>query len=420
MAQAHVEMKKTAQRVNLAADSMDTETDSGLDLSEDLSILENYSQAERIGTAETKRIIVSGKNVQVRLCNIGNYHLRAVKKLKCTHRYGCPIQLHACQGILSDHRDSPLDQHKPEIKLALMLRITRDVHGGDFRECLLCEKSFEKGAEILAHVCGHGAELGKAPTQVATIVSQLEKLDLRIDKNKVICGDCEVESATPFASLVHRARFHLKYWEDPSLCDFCHMPLFGQSFEEHFEGKHAFRCCGEILRTAGMYMAHFLSRHPQEFERLLGIKELPAFFSLTKCTDPEKELPWGNAARIVSKKIAHYCWNRRENSTPGAKSEKFRQHYASGKGQNALADNTLYYAANWNILMNLKNASHSWLLVETERLVIRFVAERHVEYIKRQEVSRENPLKNEYSTIEVYTTCPRCFERADHSKSSEK
>jgi hypothetical protein len=80
-------MKKTAQRVNLAADSMDTETDSGLDLSEDLSILENYSQAERIGTAETKRIIVSGKNVQVRLCNIGNYHLRAVKKLKCTHRY---------------------------------------------------------------------------------------------------------------------------------------------------------------------------------------------------------------------------------------------------------------------------------------------------------------------------------------------
>jgi hypothetical protein len=105
--------------------------------------------------------------------------------------------------------------------------------------------------------------------------------------------------------------------------------------------------------------------------------------------------------RETSKKINNYSWNRRDNGTPGAKSEKFRKHYISGPSQNPMQDNILIYTANFEINMSLKNATPGRILIETEKLMLRHLAERHVEYVKKQDLSKENPLQSELSAEEV-------------------
>ena len=167
-------------------------------------------------------------------------------------------------------------------------------------------------------------------------------------------------------------------------------------------------------------MQHLMNCHPLLFEKELGLEELPGFFLYTKNSPRDRELPWGNTVRETSKKINNYSWNRRDNGTPGAKSEKFRKHYLSGPSQNPMQDNILIYTANFEINMSLKNATPGRILIETEKLMLRHLAERHVEYVKKQDLSKENPLKSELSAEEVLVVCETCMERADHSASKDK
>jgi hypothetical protein len=167
-------------------------------------------------------------------------------------------------------------------------------------------------------------------------------------------------------------------------------------------------------------MQHLMNCHPLLFEKELGLEELPGFFLYTKNSPRDRELPWGNTVRETSKKINNYSWNRRDNGTPGAKSEKFRKHYQSGPSQNPMQDNILVYTANFEINMSLKNSTPGRILIETEKLMLRHLAERHVEYVKKQDLSKENPLKSELSAEEVLVVCETCMERADHSASKDK
>jgi hypothetical protein len=418
MAQAMLEQRKLLQKVNENSEK-NSRKDSGVEMDEQED-LGNLNIQEKLGLSDEKQVILTGKHIKIRVCEIGNLYMDSNKTLKCTKASDCNVQLHRCQGVLSDHTDSPLDQYKVEINVALMIRITKDI-GGCYRECLLCNKKFEKGKEILQHTRQHGGELGKNPTLPSTIVTQLEKLDMRQGENKSIpCGDCSSEQTTPLASVFHRVRFHKEFYDSPSICDFCQMPLFYQTFDQHFECSHLGRCCGEILKTAGQLMQHLLNKHPQKFEKEMGLENLPGFFLFTKNCPKNRELPWGDTVRETSKKINNFSWNRRDNGTPGAKTEKFRKHYLTGPSQNPMQDNILVYTANFEIEMSLKNATPGRVLIETEKLMMRFLAERHVEYIKKQDLSKENPLKSELDIDEVLVVCEECMERADHTNSKDK
>jgi hypothetical protein len=374
----------------------------------------------RLGVQEGRRVLIEGPAMKIHVCNVGTLDLTLKKdKPKCTKDNNCTVQLHHCQGILSNHHDSPVNQHRGEVEVALMLRITKDL-GGAFRECLLCSERLEKGAEVLKHVQNHGGELGHHIVLPATLKERLDKIDMRTDKITTVCGDCDTERDTAYAMTIHRVRYHKDYYQSPTVCDVCTMPLLGATFDQHFEEAHTLRCCGEIIKTAGKHIAHLLHKHPRMLEVALTRSEIPGLVDLTNNTSPEKGLPWGTAVRVTSRKISNHSWNRRENNAPGAKSAKFREYYIVGCTQNAMHDVTLDIAGNWDTQFKLNNATANRLLIETERILIRKLAESYHEFVCRLDLTKNNPLESELEAKEYTEVCEKCIEKADHLNSQDR
>jgi hypothetical protein len=142
MAQAIIEQQRNQQtQVNESEQSIDQkrdpDRDSGIEVDMDENVeLHNLNGKDNLGLGSNKQVILSGKKKMIRVCDLGNLYLDPNKKLKCTRASDCNVQLHKAQGILSDHTDSPLDAYKSDIKMSLMIRLTKDL-GGVYRECLL-------------------------------------------------------------------------------------------------------------------------------------------------------------------------------------------------------------------------------------------------------------------------------------------
>jgi hypothetical protein len=146
MAQAMLDHQRDQQKQNkentMENSEKDPEKDSGVEM-DDSEDLQNLNIQEKLGLAENKQVILTGKHIRIQICEIGNLYMEPNKDLKCTKASDCNIMLHKAQGVLSDHTDSPLELNKVEITVALMIRITKDL-GGIYRECLLCKKTFRK------------------------------------------------------------------------------------------------------------------------------------------------------------------------------------------------------------------------------------------------------------------------------------
>jgi hypothetical protein len=358
--------------------------------------------------------VKEGKHIHMEKCSIGNYHLRTkAKTLRCTNDEHCAVQLHSAQGVLSDHTNNPLIAYQAQIAAALTDRLTRDFLDL-YRECVLCEESFEKGSQILMHIKGHGGELGKV-THPSTVKLRLGKLEFRKRRNEPkMCYECYSTSPNDLALYIHHARYHQRNLNHPLICFSCCFPLFDETFDQHYENHHGSTCCGVRLTTMGKYIQHYIASHPKKLEEALGREELNFLYIITKNAGESQEYPWGTVSRLTSKKIGKFSEISKCNNVPGVRTERFRDLYIAGAGQNPHVDVILKYVKNYKLGYGISTAPPGRIVLEVEKLMSKRLAENIHKYIDKCYLTRENPLRSEVAGGSQTGLCPACMEREDH------
>jgi hypothetical protein len=314
------------------------------------------------------------------------------------------VQLHTSQGVLSDHTNNPLIAYQSQITAALADRLTRDSFD-IYRECVLCEETFEKGAQTLMHIKEHGGELGKV-THPSTVKLRLGKLELRKRrKEPKLCYECYSTAPNDLALFIHHARYHQRNLNHPLICFSCSFPLFDETYDRHYENYHGSTCCGVRLTTMGKYIQHYISSHP---------KKLNFLYIITKNAGETQEYPWGTVSRITSKKIGKFSELSKCNNMPGVRTERFRDLYIAGAGQNPHVDVILKFVKNYKLGYGISTAPPGRIVLEVEKLMSKKLAENIHKYIDKCNLTRENPLRSEVSGGSQTGLCPACMEREDH------